>query len=145
MFERFRSRSGHADAPRHVHASDTQANHELQDWQSERAQVVALLDAARSAPITPDGLMIHRGEGCCGILEHCLLIEERREAGHYAGGSTGVSIPIGSLAGRSVRYRVGANRGHYVQGALSPTAIASIVGKMSVLTAPVPISIIPPK
>jgi hypothetical protein len=34
-----------------------------------------------------------------------------------------VSIPIGSIHGRSVRYRVGATRGHYVQGASTPTAI----------------------
>ena len=32
-------------------------------------------------------------------------------------------MPIGSVRGRSVRYRVGATRGHYVQGAPTLTAI----------------------
>jgi len=51
------------------------------------------------------------------------LVEERRGQGHFEGRSSGVSIPIGSIGGRSIRYRVGSSRGHYVQGTPSPTAI----------------------
>ena len=39
------------------------------------------------------------------------------------GRSQGVSIPVGSVGGRSVRYRVGANKGHFVQGERTPTAV----------------------
>jgi hypothetical protein len=52
-------------------------------------------------------------------------VEDRRGRGTYTGGSHGVSIPVGSIGGRSVRYRVGATRGHYVQGDPTPTAIDS--------------------
>jgi hypothetical protein len=51
------------------------------------------------------------------------LIEDRVRRGHYEGSSQGVSIPIASIGGDSVRYHVGANKGHYVQGAPTPTAI----------------------
>jgi hypothetical protein len=51
------------------------------------------------------------------------LIEDRVRGGHYEGRSQGVSIPIGSIGGHAVRYHVGANKGHYVQGAPTPTAI----------------------
>lgn len=49
--------------------------------------------------------------------------EPRRNAGHYEGKSSGISIPVASIGGRSVRYRVGASRGHYVQGAPVPTPV----------------------
>ncbi|MGA8922075.1 MAG: hypothetical protein WB682_02940, partial [Candidatus Dormiibacterota bacterium] len=53
------------------------------------------------------------------------LVEERRGPTQWRGGSHGVSFPIGSIGGRSIRYRVGATRGHIVQGTPSPTAIDS--------------------
>jgi hypothetical protein len=53
------------------------------------------------------------------------LVEDRRGRGTYSGGSHGISIPVGSMGGRTVRYRVGQTRGHYVQGEPTPTAIDS--------------------
>jgi hypothetical protein len=67
--------------------------------------------------------MLGAGEALFLKATNTALIEDRRGQGHYEGHSTGVSIPIGSVAGRSVRYRVGANKGHYVQGTPTPTAI----------------------
>jgi hypothetical protein len=46
------------------------------------------------------------------IISPSALIESRRGPGHYAGGSQGFSFRIA----KGVRYRVGANRGTYVQG-----------------------------
>jgi hypothetical protein len=37
--------------------------------------------------------------------------------------TAGVSVPIGSLAGHAIRYRVGATRGHYVSAPPVPPAI----------------------
>ena len=51
------------------------------------------------------------------------LVEDRKGKGHYTGHSSGFSIPVASVGGRSVRYRVGASKGHYVQGAPHPEAI----------------------
>jgi hypothetical protein len=67
--------------------------------------------------------MLGPGESVFYKVTGAALIEDRRSKGHYAGKSSGVSIPVGSIGGRSVRYRVGASRGHYEQGAPTPTAI----------------------
>jgi hypothetical protein len=56
-------------------------------------------------------------------LPRASLVEERSLGGHFASGSQGFSIPVGSIAGRSVRYRVGRTKGHYVKGTPTPTAI----------------------
>jgi hypothetical protein len=47
------------------------------------------------------------------------LFEPRRGPGHWAGRSTGVSVATGG----GTRFRIGATRGHYVQGAETPTTI----------------------
>jgi hypothetical protein len=70
-----------------------------------------------------DEIVLKAGERLFFKVTHAGLIEERRGAGHYQGGSTGISVPMGSIGGRPVRYRVGANRGHYVQGAPTLTTI----------------------
>jgi hypothetical protein len=96
----------------------------LARWQSQRDGYAHLLEVAQGFNgEATDEVMLKAGEALFYKVTSCSLVEERRGAGHYQGGSTGVSIPIGSIGGRSVRYRVGANRGHYVQGAPVPTAI----------------------
>jgi hypothetical protein len=60
------------------------------------------------------------------------LIEERTGAGHWQGASQGISFPIGKIAGRPVRYRVGETRGHYVSGPPVPTAVDE--GAMTITT-----------
>jgi hypothetical protein len=69
--------------------------------------------------------MLGTGEHVVAKVTSASLVEARRGRGTYSGGSHGVSIPVGSLGGRSVRYRVGQTRGHYVQGEPVPTAIDS--------------------
>ena len=67
--------------------------------------------------------MLKPGEMVFAGVAGASLVEERRGAGQWQGRSSGMSFPVGSLGGRSVRYRVGGTRGHYVQGAPTPTAI----------------------
>jgi len=50
-------------------------------------------------------------------------VEERRGRGAYVGHSQGISLPVARIGGRQIRYRVGATKGHYVQGDLAPTAV----------------------
>jgi hypothetical protein len=68
-------------------------------------------------------IILKPGEAAFGTVSNVSLVEDRRGPGHYSGVSQGVSIPIGSVGGHSVRYRVGASRGHYVQGSLHPEAV----------------------
>ncbi len=51
------------------------------------------------------------------------IIEDRAGQRSFVAGHQGVSIPIGSLGGRSVRYYVGQTRGHAVQAPPVPTLI----------------------
>jgi len=96
----------------------------LAAWQSQRDEQAELLEVAESF----DGgdtneIMLGNDERVFCKVTSVSLIEDRVLGGHYEGSSHGVSIPIGSIGGRSVRYRVGANRGHYVQGTPTPIAI----------------------
>ena len=97
----------------------------LGSWQAERDADAALVTLARTfaGETSAEGLVLKRGEALFATVSSVGLIEERRVGGHWQSGSQGVSIPIGSLGGRTVRYHVGATRGHYVQGTPAPIAI----------------------
>ncbi len=100
---------------------------DLAEWTAERAGQAELLSMAQSftGDTSAPGFVLKRGEALFATVTSVSLIEERRSGGHFQSGSQGVSIPIGSLGGRTVRYHVGATRGHYVQGTPAPTAIDS--------------------
>ena len=51
------------------------------------------------------------------------LIEDRAGQRTFVGGSQGISIPIGTIGGRSIRYRVGKMKGHVVQAPSVATVI----------------------
>jgi len=125
MFEAFKEKRAAAQAEKAQQSALAQAQAAFNDWQTKRDNYQRLLDSAQAEGATPDGLALHRGELCYGTLTNCSLVEERKGPGHFVAGSAGVSIPIGKIAGRSIRYRVGATRGHYVSGTPSPTAIAT--------------------
>ncbi len=96
----------------------------LDRWEAQRDGYVELLRLAQGFNGTAAGdLMLANGEAVFYKVTGAALIEERRIKGRYEGKSAGVSIPVGSIGGRSMRYRVGATQGHYVQGAPTPTAI----------------------
>lgn len=67
--------------------------------------------------------MLKQGEAVMATITNVGLVEMRKGPGRWQGGSSGVSIPVGSLGGHAIRYHVGATRGHYVQGTPHPTAI----------------------
>ncbi len=114
MFEKFKQR-------RAAHEASTR--HDA--WAEELASAQRVVELARNVGSLkdPGDLLLHAGEALIGTVGQAGLIEEHRQGGHYVAGSQGVSIPIGTVAGRSVRYRVGRTKGHYVPGALTPTAV----------------------
>jgi hypothetical protein len=109
----------------HKHRAEREAEREaakyqaaLSNWQTQHDRYANLIEVAEGFDgSSTDEIMLKPEEALFYEVTNCALVEERRGKGTYEGGSTGVSIPIGSLGGRSVRYRVGASRGHYVQGA----------------------------
>jgi hypothetical protein len=93
-------------------------------WESERDEAAALVRAARTFDgITTNDLLLTKGERVFLVVEGTSLVEDRKAAGHWEGRSSGISVPIGSIGGRSIRYHVGQSRGHYVQGTPVATAI----------------------
>ena len=96
----------------------------LAGWEEQRAGYAQLLELAENFSGSPSAeMMLAAGEGVFFTVTGVGLIEERRGQGHYAGRSAGVSVPIGSIAGHPIRYRVGASRGHFEQGAPTMTAV----------------------
>lgn len=93
-------------------------------WQSQRDAYAKLVEIASEFTGNPEAeIMLKTGESVFYKVTGASLVEERSGGGHWQGRSQGVSVPIGSIGGRSVRYRVGATRGHYVQAPPVPTAI----------------------
>jgi len=93
----------------------------LARWQAEHDGYAHLVAVARDfgGDRTAD-IVLHQGETVFYTVTGCGLVEERRGPGHYQGASSGFSVPVGHTG---VRYRVGATRGHYVQGSPVATAI----------------------
>ena len=93
-------------------------------WSHRVAAVQSLIDVVSGAKVLDtNGLLLKPGEVLLGQVQNVGLVEQRSDGGHWQGASQGFSIPIGSIKGRSVRYRIGATRGHYVQGEPHPTAV----------------------
>ena len=93
-------------------------------WQEQHDAYQHVLELARDFQGEQTSeIVLKKGEALFGKLDRASLVEDRAGKGEWKGRSQGVSIPIGSLGGRSVRYRVGASKGHYVQGAPVATAI----------------------
>ena len=97
---------------------------ELAAWQARRDGYAALVDTARTfTGTTTEGILLGPGETVFLEVGDTALVEERRGPGTYVGHSQGVSVPIARVGGRQIRYRVGATKGHYVQGSPAPTAV----------------------
>ena len=109
----------------HEVQAQKQAQAALEQWQALREAQAKLVNLASTyaGQQTCDGLMLKRGESLHVTVTGASLVEERRGQGHFVAGSAGVSIPIGSLGGHAVRYRVGTTRGHYESAPPVPTAI----------------------
>jgi hypothetical protein len=95
----------------------------LSRWQAQRDGYAELLNLALNFKGIPcREIMLGPGEALFYKVTGASLIEDRHARGHYVGRSSGVSVPIG-IGGMTLRYRVGASSGHYVQGAVTPTAV----------------------
>jgi hypothetical protein len=125
MFENFKARRLAAKQKQEQGQARQRAATAMAEWQSQYDVVNAMIQLASGPGFAPDGFIMHRGETCFGSLANCALVEERKGAGHYAGGNAGVSIPVGKIGNYPIRYHVGATRGHYVQGTPTPTAIGT--------------------
>lgn len=103
----------------------TEYQNALKRWQGEVEQAAGALALVKSLTpgSTTSGLMVNQDESVIGWINNTSLIEIRSTGGHYVGGSTGVSLPVGSIGGHSVRYRVGRTSGHYEAGTPSPQAV----------------------
>jgi hypothetical protein len=94
------------------------------EWRGRHDAYVSLIDQARTfRGAQAEGILLAPGESVYLQVTDCSLVEERRGPGTYVGHSQGVSIPVASIGGRSIRYRVGASKGHFVQGEPLPTVI----------------------
>lgn len=93
-----------------------------------------LIDVASGtdAPGGEGSLLLRANERRVGELRSVSLIGMTKTPGHWSGSSRGVSVPVGSLGGHAVRFRVGQTHGHYVQGEPHPSAIDS--GTLTVTT-----------
>jgi len=92
-----------------------------------RALLVRELDEAKNftgfdiSQVPQCPLHAHAGEQVFLDAIGAELIEPRRGPGHYSGFNQGVSVHVPGT--KSMRYRIGANRGTFVQGEEVPTPI----------------------
>ena len=105
------------DAKAYAHATSGYQS-ALATWQAQRDAQAAQLEEVSTfeGETEGNGLLLRSGERLFAKIDGAALIEERAGQGEFVGRSQGISIPIGSLGGHSVRYRVGSSRGHYVAG-----------------------------
>jgi hypothetical protein len=96
-------------------------NEDLAAWEAWSDELLLCLDLAREGGAT-DGdspLALKKGEELFMVAHGAALVEPRRLPGQWVGRSQGMSVRVM----KGVTYRVGANRGTYVQGGETPTAI----------------------
>lgn len=101
---------------------DLKAEHQYEDnlktWQDQIDNLNSCLALAKSFNgEESEEIMLKSGETLFFKVSSASLIGQKRGPGHYQGGSSGVSIPIGHIGHSAIRYRVGASRGTYMQGA----------------------------
>lgn len=95
-----------------------QAKAAVDAWNHQHEELQKALNLIKQGgDFTNNTLNLQKGEGVYIQVHNVSLLGDVKSAGHYVSGHQGVSIPIGSLGGRSVRYNVGRSKGHYVAGA----------------------------
>jgi hypothetical protein len=96
-------------------------------WQAEDDRLAKLVELAHdfrgltAQEVERVPIALKTGERIYAIITGATLVEPRSDGGHWQGRSSGVSIRVPGT--RSMRYRVGATKGHYVRDAETPTAI----------------------
>jgi hypothetical protein len=120
-----------AEEARQVAVAQQQHQAKLDMWSHQMEELQRLLAlASGNGPASLNSLMMKKGEMGIAQVTNVSLVEDRKGPGQWQGSSQGVSFPIGKIGNRSIRYRVGATKGHYVQGAATPTAVD--VGTLSI-------------
>ena len=101
----------------------------LTQWQSERDAYARYLELAEKFNGSKEAeIVLGPDEALFYSVTGASLIEESPRQGHPTRGhNSGFSIPIGSVHGRSVRYRVGQTRGR-LQSERAPTTTAIDTG-----------------
>ncbi len=96
----------------------------LAEWQPRRDAQAGLLELANTfAGDTDTSVMLKTGEVVFATVTGASLIEDRAGQAQFVGHSQGFSVPVGSIGGHAVRYRVGAMKGHRVASPPVATAI----------------------
>jgi hypothetical protein len=97
----------------------------LATWQTSRDEQARVLDfvTTYTGESDADGVMLQPGEALYGHIATASLLEERAGQGEFVGRSQGFSIPVASIGGHSIRYRIGSSRGTYVAAPPVETAI----------------------
>ncbi len=104
----------------HRHEHGQEAEHrqaQLADWLSIARHYTGVT-AADGQPLP---IVLKASERMLATFSGGALLEPRRGPGHWDGRSQGVSVHVPGT--RSMRYRVGASHGTFVQGVERPTAI----------------------
>lgn len=102
---------------------DAQQKAVIAEWEGRYKEVQELIALVNRGPnFNSQSVVLKRDEGVIAEVTKAHLIEQVRGKGTYTGRNKGVSIPIGTVGGRSVRYRVGATKGHYVQAPPHPAS-----------------------
>ncbi len=103
-------------------AEQTATDQQLSELE-ERLDTVRHFVGVRSGEGPDVPIVLKRDEHMLASLQGASLIEPRRSGGQWEGRSQGVSVHVPGT--RSMRYRVGASKGHFVQGEEVPTPIDS--------------------
>jgi hypothetical protein len=124
MFEAHKEKKALEKAAVEAKAAEDRRQAAVAEWtkQVQELQFLLAIASGNSSPSVKT-LMLKKGEIGVAQITGVGLVEERKGPGQWKGSSQAVSFPIGKVAGRTVRYRVGGTKGHYVQGAAVPTQI----------------------
>jgi hypothetical protein len=122
MFEKWKARKAE-------HAAEVAAQRSTQReaaWEQTDRQLAVLIERARAAAAgsfaaVDSSVPLKAGEHALLDLAGVSLVEPRRGPGHWQGGNQGVSVHVPGT--KSMRYRIGATHGSYVQGEEHPTPI----------------------
>ncbi len=91
------------------------------DQMAEFLSIARDYDGVTAADGHPIPIILKAGERMLATLSGATLIEPRKGAGHWEGRCQGVSVHVPGT--RSMRYRVGASHGTFVQGVEHPAVI----------------------
>lgn len=126
MFEERKARKAQEEVKRKAKEEEALYSQELANWNFQIQGLESLLELVEgSAAPLGSSLILKKDERILGSLTNVGLVEMKSGPSQWKGSSQGFSIPIGSLGGRSVRYRVGASKGHMVKGEVRPTTTDS--------------------